>query len=102
MDKTVLVISGEWICSEVGKWEFRVSPNRKAKCVSFSEGTLYEDLLAAVVRAYGLNMKEVRPSLSFWFFGETQVLTQGHMPPVSIGAKFHSANLKVKGRSAMG
>ncbi|CAE5988591.1 unnamed protein product [Arabidopsis arenosa] len=102
MDETVLAISGEWICLASGKWEFRVAPNREAKCVSFTDGTVYEELLAEVVRAYGLNTNEYRPSLSFWYFGETQVLTQGHMPPVSIGCEVSLRKFKSKRRECNG
>ncbi|KAG7584960.1 Zinc finger PMZ-type [Arabidopsis thaliana x Arabidopsis arenosa] len=96
MDETVLVISGEWTCSDAGKWVFRVAPNRQAKCVSFSEETRYEELITRVGRAYEINTSEVRPTLSFWFHGETQVLTQGHMPPVSIESEVSLSKFKSK------
>lgn len=60
MDETILVMAGDWICSDVGRWEFRVSPKQLARCVAFSDEMTFGELVNTVVLAYNVNIKVER------------------------------------------
>ncbi|KAG2306112.1 hypothetical protein Bca52824_025860 [Brassica carinata] len=101
MDDHCLVLSGEWVCGEGGKWDFIIEKNRMGRMVPVDEGIGCSVFEANVLREFGVDASRFVVSLSYWPPTPHELATGIRTPPVLITSdgvlKYFWQHLKVKG-----
>ncbi|CAN6851057.1 unnamed protein product [Brassica oleracea] len=101
MDDQCLVISGDWVCGDEGKWDFVIEKHQMGRMVEIHEGMGFKELEDNVLREFRLDEGCSRVSLSYWPPTSFELATGIRTPPILItsdGAlKYFCQHMKVKG-----
>ncbi|CAH2035622.1 unnamed protein product [Thlaspi arvense] len=85
MDEHCLVMCGEWICGDDGKWDFVIDKQMISRVVQMSEHMDLVELKERVLREfYGEGVVAVSPSLSYWPLNSMELATGKTTPPVLV------------------
>ncbi|CAN7042943.1 unnamed protein product [Brassica rapa subsp. trilocularis] len=66
MEEQCLVLSGDWVCGEGGKWDFIIEKNRMGRTVQMYEGIGVKELEGNVLHEFRVDEARHRVSLSYW------------------------------------
>lgn len=101
MDEQCMVMCGEWVCGDGGKWDFVVDKQKMARVVSLSDGIALRELQGSVLREFGVEECVFTAWLSYWPPTTSELATGIRTPPVlltSDGAlSFFLQHLRAKG-----
>ncbi|KAH0845279.1 LOW QUALITY PROTEIN: hypothetical protein HID58_091856, partial [Brassica napus] len=101
MEENCMVLSGDWVCSDVGTWDFVIEKNRMGRMVDIYEGIGCKELEGNVLRKFKLDEGRYRVSLSYWAPTSFELATGIRTPPVLItnrgAVKYFCEHQKVKG-----
>ncbi|KAL0741726.1 hypothetical protein Bca4012_083239 [Brassica carinata] len=101
MEEPCLVLSGDWVCGEEGKWDFVVEKNRMGRMVQMYEGIGCKELEGNVLREFKLDEGRYRVALSYWPPTSSEIATGIRTPPVlitnEVALKYFCQHQKVKG-----
>lgn len=96
-----MVLSGDWVCSDVGTWDFVIEKNRMGRMVDIYEGIGCKELEGNVLREFKLDEGRYRVSLRYWPPTSFELATGIRTPPVLItnhgAVKYFCEHQKVKG-----
>ncbi|CAF2141787.1 unnamed protein product [Brassica rapa] len=84
MEEQCLVLSGDWVCGEGGKWDFIFEKNRMGRTVQMYEGIGVKELEGNVLREFRVYEARHRVSLSYWPPTSFKLATGIRTPPVLI------------------
>ncbi|KAF2567920.1 hypothetical protein F2Q68_00027640 [Brassica cretica] len=84
MDDQCLVLSGEWVCGDGGKWDFIIEKHRMGRMVLVYEGIGYVDLERNVLREFVVDEARFGVALSYWPPTSLELATGIRTPPVLI------------------
>ncbi|KAH0884810.1 hypothetical protein HID58_060906 [Brassica napus] len=91
MDENCMVLSGDWVCGDVGTWDFVIEKNRMGRM----------ELEGNVLREFKLDEGRFHVSLSYWPPTSFELATGIRTPPVLItnegAVKYFCQHQKVKG-----
>lgn len=100
MEEQCLVLSGDWVCGEGGKWDFIIEKNRMGRTVQMYEGIGVKELEGNVLHEFRVDEARHRVSLSYWPPTSFKLATGIRTPPVLItnsgAVKFFCEHQKVK------
>lgn len=77
-----MVISGEWVCGDSGRWDFVIEKNQMARMVSVYDGIGYKELETNVLSEFKVDDRCFRVSLSYWPPTTIELATGIRTPPV--------------------
>ncbi|KAH0910743.1 hypothetical protein HID58_034064 [Brassica napus] len=101
MDDQCLVLSGEWVCGDGGKWDFIIEKHRMGCMVPVYEGIGCVDLERNVLREFVVDEARFGVALSYWPPTSLEIATGIRTPPVLITndgtVKYFCKHLKVTG-----
>ena len=101
MDDQCLVLSGEWVCGDGGKWDFIIEKHRMGRMVPVYEGIGCVDLERNVMREFVVDEARYGVLLSYWPPTSLELATGIRTPPVLITndgtVKYFCKHLKVTG-----
>lgn len=84
MADVVLVLAGDWECSDEGSWDFVIAKNCMCKCILIGQDMTYNKLKAQIVQEFEAMGRSVVGRMSYWVPGEMSIFTSARTPPVSI------------------
>ncbi|CAE5957616.1 unnamed protein product [Arabidopsis arenosa] len=84
MADVVLVLAGDWECSDEGSWDFVIAKNCMCKCILIGQDMTYNNLKAQIVQEFEAMGRSVVGRMSYWVPGEMSIFTSARTPPVSI------------------
>lgn len=100
-----MVMCGEWVCGDGGKWDFVIDKQQMARLVTLYDGIGLMELQANVLREFGVEDCLFVASLSYWAPSSLETATGINTPPVLItsdGAiKYFLQHLRAKGNINM-
>ncbi|CAN6824933.1 unnamed protein product, partial [Brassica oleracea] len=82
MDDQCLVLSGEWVCGDGGKWDFIIEKHRMGRMVPVYEGIGCVDLERNVLREFVVDEARFGVALSYWPPTSLELATGIRTPPV--------------------
>ncbi|CAG7896188.1 unnamed protein product [Brassica rapa] len=85
MDDQCLVLSGDWVCGDEGKWDFVIEKNQMGRMVEIHPGLGFKELEDNVLREFRLDEGHFRVSLSYWPPSSFELATGIRTPPVKGG-----------------
>ncbi|KAH0862102.1 hypothetical protein HID58_079313 [Brassica napus] len=96
-----MVMCGEWVCGNGGKWDFVLDKRQIGRLVPLYKGMSLRELKGNVLREFGVDEGLFAASLSYWPPSSLELATGIRTPPViltSDGAiRFFLQHLRVKG-----
>ena len=99
MDEYCMVMAGDWVCGEDGKWNFFVDKQQMSRMVPFREGITLSELDANVMKEFSYGGKLGSVALSYWPPSSIELATGIRTPPVLLtndgAVGFFSRHLKV-------
>ena len=94
-----MVMAGDWVCGEDGKWNFFVDKQQMSRMVPFREGITLSELEANVMKEFSYGGKLGSVALSYWPPSSIELATGIRTPPVLLtndgAVGFFSRHLKV-------
>ena len=101
MDEQCLVLSGDWVCGDGGKWDFVIEKHQMGRMVAVYEGIGFQELKRNVLREFRMDEAQFGVTLSYWPPTSMELATGIRTPPVLVtsdgGVKYFCQHLKVKG-----
>ncbi|KAG5386849.1 hypothetical protein IGI04_038319 [Brassica rapa subsp. trilocularis] len=101
MEENCMVLSGDWVCSDVGTWDFVIEKNRMGRMVEIYDGIGCKELAGNVLREFKLDEERYGVTLSYWPPTSFELATGIRTPPVMItnhgAVKYFCDHQKVKG-----
>ncbi|KAG5375032.1 hypothetical protein IGI04_039628, partial [Brassica rapa subsp. trilocularis] len=101
MDEQCLVLSGDWVCGDGGKWDFVIEKHQMGRMVAVYEGIGFQELKRNVLREFRKDEAQFGVTLSYWPPTSMELATGIRTPPVLVtsdgGVKYFCQHLKVKG-----
>lgn len=61
-----MVLSGDWVCSDVGTWDFVIEKNRMGRMVDIYEGIGCKEFEGNVLREFKFDEGRYRVFLRYW------------------------------------
>lgn len=83
-ESSVLVLAGEWECSELGCWKFNIARNCLAQCIMVYEAMSYADVRTQINAAFESEVAGVVGRITYWPPSEMSMFASGKAPPVAI------------------
>ncbi|CAL9242364.1 unnamed protein product [Arabidopsis halleri] len=85
-ETALLVIVGEWECSDDGCWKFVMEQNCVAQCVMVADGITYSALKSLIEQEFQTEVQGSVRRLSYCLPSEMSMFSLGKTPPVSINS----------------
>ncbi|KAH0903102.1 hypothetical protein HID58_042605, partial [Brassica napus] len=108
MEDQCIVMCGEWVCDNGGKWDFVLDKRQMAHLVPLYEGMSLRELQGNVLREFGVEECFFVAALSYWPLSSLELATGIKTPPppvllTSDGAiRYFLHHLRVKGAMNLG
>lgn len=64
MDEQCLVLSGDWVCGDGGKWDFVIEKRRMGRMVAVYEGIGFQELKRNVLREFKMDEAQFSVTLA--------------------------------------
>ncbi|KAH0869118.1 hypothetical protein HID58_076140, partial [Brassica napus] len=100
MEDQCMVMCGEWVCDNGGKWDFVLDKRQMARLIPLYEGMSLRELQGNVLREFGVEEGLFVAALSYWPPSSLELATGIKTPPVlltSDGAlRYFLQHLRVK------
>ncbi|XP_056846882.1 uncharacterized protein LOC130497765 isoform X2 [Raphanus sativus] len=105
MEEQCMIMCGEWVCGDDGKWDFLIDKQRMARFVTLYDGIGLLELQGNVLREFGVEDGLFAAALSCWSSSSLDLATGLQTPPVLItsdGAiKYFLQQLRARGTMNM-
>ncbi|KAF3602618.1 hypothetical protein F2Q69_00035823 [Brassica cretica] len=82
MEDQCIVMCGEWVCDNGGKWDFVLDKRQMARLVPLYEGISLRELQGNVLREFGVEEGFFVAALSYWPPSSLELATGIKTPPV--------------------
>ena len=96
-----MVMCGEWVCDNEGKWDFVLDKRHMARLVPLYEGMSLRELQGNVLREFGIEEGLFVAVLSYWPPSSLELATGIKTPPVLLTSdealRYFLQHLRVKG-----
>ncbi|KAF3516365.1 hypothetical protein DY000_02062795 [Brassica cretica] len=102
MDEQCLVLSGDWVCGDGGKWDFVIEKRRMGRMVAVYEGIGFQELKRNVLREFKMDEAQFSVTLSYWPPTSLELATGIRTPPVLVTSDGEVIDTDVVDDSGMG
>lgn len=83
-ETAVIVVAGNWECSDSGIWDFFIAKECYARTILLRWGMSYEELVSNIESEFQLGELSFRPKLSYWPPCQLSIFSVNRRPPVII------------------
>lgn len=101
MEDQCMVMCGEWVLGNGGKWDFVLDKSQMARLVPLYEGISLRELQCNVLREFGVEEDLFGAALSYWPPTSLELATGVRTPPVLLTSdgsiRYFLQHLRVKG-----